>query len=70
MEVDQEGARRKRDGQNETHSEKIPDEGGQKSGPTAGTTEYAANSEPGTGGSGYVEGEDLPTEGRDDAPQG
>lgn len=37
---------------------------------TAGTTEYAANSEAADGGPGYVEGEDLPTQGRDDAPQG
>lgn len=35
-----------------------------------GTTEYGANAEAPEGGQGYVKGADLPTEGRDDAPQG
>lgn len=60
MEVDQEGSRREPGDQNENLDDEV----------TAGTTEYAANSEAADGGSGYVEGEDLPTEGRDDAPQG
>jgi hypothetical protein len=36
----------------------------------APTTEYGANAEAGGPDAGYVEGEELPTEGRDDAPQG
>jgi hypothetical protein len=71
MEIDQEVGRRQRGDQTGTRPEPSPPSPGENlDDVAAGTTEYAANSEAADGGPGYVEGEDLPTQGRDDAPQG